>query len=325
MKTRSCIILFLLVLAGMLDAECPSGDLNGDCKVDIADVTQLAASWLVSYDMSDFAGVAADWLEEVAAGPDISWLYIDDDGSGMKDKNGDPIDKGGFVGYMSVYETTNAQYCQFLNDALASGDIEVGLDDIVYGKIGVNSGEDYAGEPYFETYMSSTRSQIIFLHGAFSVRERDGYDMGDHPVVMVSWYGAMAFANYYGWRLPTEWEWQAVADYDGSYNYGCGVTLDTSKANYHDQDYLNPLNLSAYPYTTPVGYFGEFGYGLYDMAGNASEWTSSLYNSFFDFRVFRGGCWSGDEGSSSVTRRTGEGPPDTILYYCGFRVVRDAE
>ncbi len=327
MKKYGLMVLCLIILAGAAVAECPSADLTGDCKVDIEDFARLSSGWLETYSFSDFSDVASQWLDEMEAGPDIVWIFIDDDGSGMKDKNGNPIDKGGFTGYMSKYETLNAQYCQFLNEALASGDIEVGEDNIVYGKSGSNDGEDFAGEPYFETYAASTDSQIIYSggpDGTFSVRIRDGYDMGDHPVVMVSWYGASAFAGYYGWRLPTEWEWQAAADYDGSYVYGCGLTLDTSKVNYWDNAYLNPLGLSSYPYTTPAGYFGEFGYGMCDVAGNVFEWTNSLYSTSFDFMVFRGGGWSGSEGTNAVAYRSGS-LPTFRKYHCGFRVCRDQE
>ena len=324
---KKCILigLCLVNLAGVSCAACPSADLTGDCKVDIEDFSQLASGWLTAYSFNDFVDVAAGWLEESISGPDIVWVFVDDDGSGMVDKNGNPIIKGGFSGYISKYETSNADFCQFLNDALSSGDIEVGEDSIVYGKIGSNDGVDYAGEPYFDTFAASPESQITYsggVDGVFSVRSRDGYDMSDHPVVMVSWYGATAFASYYRWRLPTEWEWQAVADYDGSYHYGCGNILNTSLANYWDHAYLNPLGFTVYPYTTPLGYYGDFGYGLCDVAGNVFEWTSSLYSTSFTFMVFRGGGWSGSDGTCSAAYRSGSFPTFRD-YYCGFRVCRE--
>jgi hypothetical protein len=77
------------------------------------------AEWDSSFDhdgdgviaLGDFALLAAHWLETEPSvpGPDITWVYIDDDGSGMVDGNGNPINEGGFTGYMSKYETTNAQ------------------------------------------------------------------------------------------------------------------------------------------------------------------------------------------------------------------------
>jgi formylglycine-generating enzyme required for sulfatase activity len=146
--------------------------------------------------------------------------------------------------------------------------------------------------------------------------------MSDHPVVWVSWYGAMAFASYYGWRLPTEWEWQAVADYDGSYSYGCGTTINQSKANYYDNGYANPLGLSSHPYTSPVGYYDAYGYGMCDMAGNAREWTDSCYYEDCDpdYRVLRGGYWFSIDYGCLVSHRTNSDPFDDGPY--GFRVCR---
>ena len=270
---------------------CPSADLTGDCFVDF----------------NDFAAMAGQWQTEgVATDPcNLIWVDINDPGvSGHE----------GFVGQMSKYETTNAQYCEFLNAALASGDIYVD-SNIVYGSDGSNSGADFVDEEYFDTFAATDYSQITYSDGTFSVRRRDGYSMSDHPVVEVSWYGATAFCDYYGYRLPTEWEWQAVADFDGSYSYGCGTTINQSKANY---DYANPLGLSSYPYTSPVDYYSSYGYGMNDMAGNVWEWTSMVNGSY---RVLRGGSWTTYHPHlCSVSDRYTTTPHFT--HYGGFRVCR---
>ncbi len=161
-------------------------------------------------------------------------------------------------------------------------------------------------------------SQIIYSDGTFSVRSRDGYNMSNHPVVYVSWYGATAFCDYYGYRLPTEWEWQAVADYDGSYIYGCGTAINPSKANYYDYDHTNPLGLFSRPYTSPVDYYPSYGYGMNDMAGNAFELTDSIYSG--TLRVIRGGSWANH--ACTVSHRTAYCTPDAWSFWTGFRVCR---
>ncbi|HPS56147.1 MAG TPA: SUMF1/EgtB/PvdO family nonheme iron enzyme, partial [Sedimentisphaerales bacterium] len=209
--------------------------------------------------------------------PEISWVCIDDPGvSGYE----------GFTGYMSKYETTNAQFCQFLNAALASGDIYVN-DRWVYGANGFNSGADFLDQVYYNLaglgftstgVTSGGASRINYTGSAFTVDS--GFE--NHPVTYVSWYGAKAFCNYYGWRLPSKWQWQAVADYDGSYTYGCGNIINQTLANYSDS--IHPDG------TTAVGSFGAYGYGLCDMAGNVLEWTDSSY--FNDnFRISCAGGW----------------------------------
>lgn len=241
---------------------------NGDGVVDILDLAMFAENWLIS--------------DEMQATDGIAWVSI----------NNDPgvLGHEGFNGQMSKYLITNDQYCQFLNAAKASNQITVYIDNRVYA-----ASDAGHSQPYFSTEGASSYSQITYSGGVFSVRSRDGYSMASHPVVCVSWYGATAFCDYYGYRLPTEWEWQAVADYDGTYTYGCGTSIDPSKANYESN---NPLGLTSYPYTSPVDYYPASGYGICDMAGNTWVWTSSIYE---DARVIRGSRWDFSANSCTVS------------------------
>jgi len=197
-----------------------------------------------------------------------------------------------------------------LNDALASVEIMV-YEDVVYATS--DSGHT---EPYLETYLASSNSQITWSGSNFNVRTRDSYSMNNHPVVEVSWYGAKAFCDFYGYRLPTEEEWQAVADYNGSYTYGCGTTIDNSKANYN---FNNPVGLTSSPYTSPVNHFHAYGYGMHDMAGNVWEWTTSTYSTY---HVFRGGGLSSLAGNCTVSYKN-YGEMYETSRDIGFRVCRD--
>lgn len=317
---RNSRIILLVIMAGLCLinsptslADCPVADLTGDCRVDLEDFSILAEQWLTDYDTDDLTIMASEWLTEgVPEDPyNLVWVSINDPGVPYHET---------FNGQMSKYETTNAQYCEFLNAALASGDITVS-SNIVYGANGSNPGADFVGEIYFDTYEAIPYSQITYSGGTFSVRSRDGYDMSTHPVVEVSWYGATAFCNYYGYRLPTEWEWQAVADYYGSYIYGCGTTISQSKANYYDNGYANPLGLSSRPYTSPVNHYSSYGYGMNDMAGNVLEWTSSLLDPAYNYRVIRGGSWYNGGINCTVSDR-GSSYPAYTYYAMGFRVCR---
>lgn len=234
------------------------------------------------------------------------WVYINND-PGVSEHEG-------FNGYMSKYETTNAQYAQYLISAKASGAITISGNYVV-GTSGSYSGQKYynlAGSGY--TYTGVTNggaARINWTGSSFTV------DIGfeNHPVTYVSWYGATAFASHYGWRLPTEWEWQAVADYDGSFFYGCGTSIH-GKANYWIINHADG--------TTPVGAFGTYGYGMCDMAGNVWEWTSSCYNSDCSDsspRVYRGGGWNSGSSGCEVSYRDSSGP-DRMGVFDGFRVCR---
>ena len=265
-------------------------DLNADGKVDL----------------HDFGFFSSRWLEERVT-EDIAWVYIDND-PGVSGHEG-------FTGEMSKYETTNAQYCLFLNAGLASGDVVVD-GSFVEGSDGSNSGADFVGEPYYDlagsgyTYNGATNggaARINYNGGVFTVDS----DFDSHPVTYVSWYGSTAFCNYYGYRLPTEWEWQAVADHEGESIYGCGTSINNSIANYYGSNHPDG--------TTVVGSFGAYGYGMADMAGNVWEWTDSIYSG--SYRVLCGGGWRYDDYVCAVSRRGNDDPRDSGSYL-GFRACR---
>lgn len=119
---------------------------------------------------------------------------------------------------------------------------------------------------------------------------------GEYPVVGINWDQAEAFCNwrnniYEGianlpriqrYRLPTEAEWEYAArggrhtakyPWGGPYvrnAKGCFMAnYKPMRGNYTEDGYLS---------TSKVGSFDPNDYGLYDMSGNVSEWSSTTYD-----------------------------------------------
>ena len=189
----------------------------------------------------------------------------------------------------------------------------------------------------------------------------------DYPVVGVTWQQAKAFCNWrtkmlneyqqfigesgvHDYRLPNEAEWEYAARGGkqmtiypwGSYytrtQEGCFVAnFKPKRGNYvADSDYSTN--------TMKVGSFDPNPFGLYDMAGNVAEWTSSAFDeSSYDYmndlnpafeynaspddpavlkrKVIRGGSWKDIAYFIEVSSRSFE-YQDTAKSYIGFRCVR---
>ena len=129
---------------------------------------------------------------------------------------------------------------------------------------------------------------------------------GNRPVVNVSWNDAMAYANWLGarttqrCRLPTEAEWEYAARAGDNTVYLWGNKLDENKASCKDCGGRWGKGKES----APVRRFSPNKLGLYDMSGNASEWTCSRSGDALNgeaktcadswdnaFRALRGGSW----------------------------------
>lgn len=143
----------------------------------------------------------------------------------------------------------------------------------------------------------------------------------DHPVVMVSWDDANAYAAWLSnttgkaWRLPTAAEQEKAArGTDGRY-FPWGNGFDPKRLNSHD---LGPFD------TMPVGRFpaGNSPFGLVDAAGQVFEWTSTKARGT-DRYVVKGGSWD-DKGCGICRPAAAHGRPRTIKHILtGFRLVTE--
>jgi hypothetical protein len=120
---------------------------------------------------------------------------------------------------------------------------------------------------------------------------------GDVPVYNVSWDDAQSYCHWAGGRLPTEAEWEyAARGGKEGLDYPNSDKMDAKQARF---------NVPSGPGV--VGKYPPNGYGLYDMAGNVSEWTADWFDGAYygrgedvdpqgpatgEYKVIRGGAWS---------------------------------
>lgn len=248
---------------------------------------------------------------------------------------------GGF--YMDDTEITNNEYRQFvevmLNDSLdVLGEQYIMTELYPDTTVWVRDFSHHMGDPMMEYY---------FAHPAFD----------EYPVVGVDWFAAKYFCEWRtkhmnnwraeqglwkmpNFRLPSEAEWEYaarggrdMAKYPWGNPYirnakGCMLAnFKPGRGNYYDDGFM---------YTSPVASYFSNDFGLYDMAGNVSEWCEDAfyeaavpvvwdlnptYNDDNEVRkVVRGGSWKDIAYYLETGTRTYE-YQDTTKSYVGFRCV----
>ncbi|MBN1427683.1 MAG: SUMF1/EgtB/PvdO family nonheme iron enzyme [Anaerolineae bacterium] len=157
----------------------------------------------------------------------------------------------------------------------------------------------------------------------------------EHPVTYVTWDQAKKYCEWAGKRLPWEAEWEKAARWDPrseqSYVYPWGNTFEAGRAN---------TAAAGRNGTSLVTEFAQdiSPWGVYDMAGNVSEWIGDWYNHSYQglgtlnpkgpqtqplndpFRVARGGSFQ-ELASRSRSGHRFEVAPNTSTFWLGFRCV----
>ena len=105
---------------------------------------------------------------------------------------------------------------------------------------------------------------------------------GNLPVDSVTWMEAKGYCKSSGKRLPTEAEWEYASRAGTQTNFYWGDDYDAAKANFCDGSCELNVRVAdssdGFKNTAPVGSFPPNPYGLYDMAGNVSEWVFDTHD-----------------------------------------------
>ncbi len=236
---------------------------------------------------------------------------------------------------MMVTDVTNARYAVFLNAALADGAVQIREEKVVGyypGDVFHHGRHEEPVEPGSALYVPLDDPALRLVFDGETFRARETWE--NHPMTMVSWFGAKAYCDYYGWRLPTELEWEKAARGVDGRPFPWGEDISRQNANLASS--RDPFeDMAQYgSRTTPVGFYngGNYGgyetidspspYGLYDMAGNVWQWTADVYPGQH-YRYLRGGSKDSFETRLRVWVRN-SAVPTYASPAVGFRCARDA-
>ncbi len=143
----------------------------------------------------------------------------------------------------------------------------------------------------------------------------------DHPVVMVSYHDAQAYAAWLSvetgedWRLATEQEWEKAARGADGRAFPWSDMFDAARLNSHDNGPFDTMPVNSFPE-------GASPYGMLDAAGQVFEWTSTEGPA--GRHIVKGGSWD-DSGCGVCRPAARHSRPDDIKHILvGFRLVRSA-
>lgn len=183
--------------------------------------------------------------------------------------------------------------------------------------------------------------RYIRLDTAVTIEKSDGRmrprpTLENYPANNVSWYGADAFCQWKGKRLPTEAEWEKAARGTDGRIFPWGNQLPSDKR----VTYRRHFDVLGFKALEPVDSMkaGRSPYGIHHMAGNVWEWVADWYDADYYHeagklsknpkgpdtgisKVLRGGNWYYKAYYMRTSYRFND-KPDSFKVWQGFRCAR---
>jgi formylglycine-generating enzyme required for sulfatase activity len=196
---------------------------------------------------------------------------------------------------------------------------------------------------YMDRYEVTVSRYAKFLTATGNVQPPEEWpgennvQVGDLPVVGVDWWDANSYCRWADRRLPTEAEWERAARGSDDRKYPWGNDAPRADQARFGRSYQDEV------YKGGVAQVGTHAkdqspFGVYDLAGNVSEWVADWYADSFSradvrnptgpatgvAKVLRGGGWYDSPDRLTTTKRW-QASPDHRSDEIGFRCARDVK
>ncbi|MEQ8433771.1 MAG: SUMF1/EgtB/PvdO family nonheme iron enzyme [Oceanicaulis sp.] len=242
------------------------------------------------------------------------------------------VETPGFA--MDAAEVTNAQFARFVAETGHVTIAERTPDPADHP--GIDPGLLVPGSAVFGVDPARGGFWWSFVPGAsWTAPHGPGSDidgLGALPVIHVAYEDAAAYADWAGGRLPVEAEWEIAARgglQGAEFVWGEDFRPDgTWRANTWQGPFpVIDTGDDGYQGLAPVGCYEPNGYGLYDMAGNVWEWTSSPFDASQATGTIRGGSFLCAPNYCARFRPAARQPQewDFSASHVGFRVIYDTK
>ena len=225
--------------------------------------------------------------------------------------------------YLGQTEVTVGQFRRFI---AASGYVPESIADGT-GGYGYNPAYDPAKSRRGDLF-EGRDTRYSWLNPGFAQDD-------SHPVLNVTWNDAVAFSRWLStaenatYRLPTEAEWEYACRAGTTTRYPNGNdpkgllkianTFDAdAAANWPALKPYAQAGSDGYAFTAPVGSFAPNAFGLYDMLGNAWEWTADWHDENYYAQSPRQDPQGPADGSVKV-RRGGSWHTWALYSRCSYR------
>jgi formylglycine-generating enzyme len=215
--------------------------------------------------------------------------------------------------HIDKYEVSNAQYRAFLDWVKKHSDKTVRHPDQPRGK------------DHTPRFWKPFRPAILKKTGMAALQRFDEKIFTDdrRPVTGIDWHDAYAYAKWAGKRLPTETEWEKAARGVKGSRWPWGNQWVFENCNSGGYEWKGERDGHIYPAPVDAYPQGKSPYGVYNAAGNASEWVDADFDSEKGLKTVKGG--GSDSYPSSVTPAARRGrEPEFRHFTLGFRCARDA-